>query len=139
MITVPQVMRQIERSLRAGRVVDVGSRTLRYCRRNDEFSDDQGNHFQALETGVFLQMNVYDASTGFKEPTGKTWCLAIALDDLDALIGKELSEMPQRNLDELSLSLAFTAGLAQIRAENAELKARHTEATPETTDWSPSI
>jgi hypothetical protein len=136
--SITHLLEQIEKSLRAGRVVNATGRTIRYCHRNEVFTDDQGNQFQALSNGVFLQMDVRDSKTGFKEPKAKTWGYAVPICDLDILLGEQLKTMGEKGRDVLALELAFTVGLAQIRAEHAQHRRSH-YAINEAPDWTPSI
>jgi hypothetical protein len=80
-----QLIRQIEEAIRAGRVVTIADVTIRYCKRGQEFAEED-QHFQALTSGVFLRMNVFEGrTTDFTKPVRRTWGYYAPLDELEAV------------------------------------------------------
>lgn len=127
MTTNEQLTQQIERAIRAGRAVTVADMTIRYCKGGQQFTDDDGNQFQALASGVFLRMNVFEVrNPDFSKPTRATWGFYVPLDDLDLVLQRPLDKLTVQEREALSAGLAFTAGLASIRAEEAQRRNRVT-------------
>jgi len=138
MMTNDRLIQQIERAIRAGRVVTVGELTICYLKRNQEFSDEQGNHFRALASGVFQRMNVF--SRFLEKPVGTKWVFSVPLDDLDVVLQRELDRFTDRQRDELSVDLAFAAGIAEMRADRAASRERSPAVSQDCdTPYSPSI
>lgn len=121
MMTNEQLIQAIERAIRAGRVVTVADQTIRYCKRGEEFSDGD-QHFQALATGVFLQMYVFEGrNPDFCKPSRTTWGYYVPLDELDVALQRSISRLSPRLRDELAVGLAFSAGLASLRAQESRV------------------
>jgi len=114
-----QLIRQIERAVRAGRVVTVGDLTIRYCKSGQEFSDDS-QHFLPHVTGVFLRMNVFRGRDAYRgTPAGTTWGYYASLGDLDAVMKAPLERLTALERGALAADLALTAGIGSIRADYA--------------------
>jgi hypothetical protein len=135
--TNEQLLNQIERAIRAGRVVNVGDRTIRYCKNGQEFGDDQSGYFQALASGVFLRMPVF--SGDLSKPEGYTWGYFAALDNLDVALIPRLNALSGQERGVLSAELAFTAGLASLNAERSQVRRDGVDAADESFEPSPSI
>jgi hypothetical protein len=118
-VTTEHLLQQIERAIRAGQVITVGEMTIRYCKRGQEFTDDAGNHFQALASGVFLRMDVFEGRD-LSRPTGTTWGHIASIDELDQVLKREIEPMNLIDRDGLSVDLAFTSAMRAMRGKEAQ-------------------
>jgi hypothetical protein len=119
------LLNQIERAIRAGRVVTVGDRTIRYCKKDQEFGDDESGYFQALASGVFPRMPVF--SRDLTKPERYTWGYFVPLDDLEVTLSSEIQKMSQQERSALCAELAFASAMASDRAERAHERDRENQ------------
>jgi len=100
-----QLTRQIEEAIRAGCVVTIANLSIRYCKRGQEFAEED-QHFRALTSGLFLRMNVSEGTaTQFRRPARRTWGYYAPLDELEAVTKAPLAKLTPQQRAELNADL----------------------------------
>jgi hypothetical protein len=104
------LIRKIEEAIRAGRVVSVGEVTIRYCKRGQEFVEEE-QHFRALTSGVFLRMNVFEGRTADLTARARTtWGYYAPLDELAIAMKVPLAKLTPEERAALTVDLNRQSG-----------------------------
>lgn len=102
------LMRSMRRALVERReVVDIDAGRFRFQRRGEEFFDNHGNGFQALESGLFV---FYPMSLGDQEVGGK-WIHLGSTDDLEDHVKPYIAKLSAMDIEGYAVGLSAAAAL----------------------------
>lgn len=114
-----KLLQFIERALREGQVVTIGDLTFRFCRKGCTFeSGDQV--FQALETGIFIRLQVFEAPN-WAEPTSHRWGWLGNLDDHELYLTPYLDALTPEAREYVAADLIFTAVMRKLKNRSSHL------------------
>lgn len=109
----------IDRALRHDQTVTIGEFAFRFCRRGHTFEAGE-ELLQALETGVFVRLKVYE-SPDWNEPTGYRWGWLGHLDDLELYLAPYLDALTPEAGEYLATNLTFAAVMRAMKSSPSSL------------------
>lgn len=108
-----KLLQFIERALREGQVVTIGDFVFRFCRKGCTF--ESGDEvIQALETGIFIRLQVFEAPN-WAEPTSHRWGWLGHLDDHELYLTPYLDALTPEAREYVAADLTFTAVMREMK------------------------
>jgi hypothetical protein len=114
---------RIEKSLRAGEVVEIGEISLRKAFRNEAWSDESNPNLsvKALENGLYVRVPTTQVQEGGSTQPGKKWIHAGPFDNLELVVKPHLDDLAPLDREMLMQGLTFRAAMKVIDTESGRM------------------
>lgn len=125
----PHALRIIERAIRRGDVLEIGSTAIRFLRQKEEFQEG-ADCFEALQTGLYQRLAVFNAGSALDGPPDRsTWLFLTDLGQYELIVTPLLDALSHVDREALLVGITFRTVMLQIQQERAGQRLRSQRRT----------
>ena len=132
-ISHPHALRIIERAIRRGDVLEIGSTAIRFLRQKEEFQEGE-DWFEALQTGLYQRFAVFNAGSNLAGPPDRScWLFLIDLGHYEQVVTPLLDALSPFDREAFLVGLTFRTVMLQLQQQRAGQRLRSQRAMNRTT------
>ena len=126
----PRALAIIERALRRGDILEIGTTTIRYLRQGEEFQEHE-DWFEALQTGLYQRYAVFETGQTLDGPPDhSTWLYLTDLGHYEQAVLLRLDALSYFDREAFLVGITFRTVMLQMQTERTAARLRYHGNTP---------